>query len=115
MLDELVKISTTGKTNSDGTLSRLGKDMFFDRHAFRVFYHILKINVYNGYEYVTEKEIRNSMKNKQMRSAVRELRKDPYGWVILNLHGHGYKIGLRLTKLDNPIVKLVNEIVSSIK
>ena len=115
LLEELVNISTTEKSNGDGTLSRLGKDMFYDRHAFRVFYHILKLNVNNGYEYVTEQEIRKSIKNKQMRSAVCELRKDPYGWEILNIHGLGYKVGLRHTKLGNPVVKLVNKIVSSIK
>lgn len=114
LLEKLYDLATVHTGYGRWTLSKLGKGKFYDRHAFNVFYHILKLNIENGFDYVTEHEVRTSMDNKQMRAAVSKLRRLG-GWNILTLHGLGYKVGLRDTDLDNPLVELANEIVSSFK
>ena len=115
MLEELAALATKEKTYGDWTLSILGRKNFYDKHAFRVFFHILNHHINNGYNYVTEHEVCKSMDNKTMRGAVSNLR-NVDGWSnIKSLRGYGYKIVERESKLNDPIVELVNKIVSSIK
>jgi len=114
LLEKLYDLATVQTGYGRWTLSKLGKGKFYDRHAFDVFYHILKLNIENGFDYVTEHEVRTSMDNKTMRGAVSSLRRSD-GWDISTLHGLGYKVDLRDTDLDSPLVKLANDIVSSFK